>query len=244
MFGLFSRNDKELGNRGEELPIINDGYPDTYTLSGLCSRCNNQSSFESIISTPISFSGTNVVMNNEKSRSHIDQVSVLECRHCKQRIVVIEEEWIGEKARRLGGNSGFTSFRGVFWWPLSESKLSDDVPILISDVYSEGDKALAANCPRAAVVMFRRTLESITYDKGIEKGSLFKRIEKLCESNIISPTFKDWFSEIRHVGNDGAHFDPVNKVEVEDAKAMKKFIREIIRHLYEIPSELERRRKD
>lgn len=55
---IFGAKNKHVGERGEELLFKNDGFPDSRLPHGLCSRCNKQSSFDIISSTPISFSGT------------------------------------------------------------------------------------------------------------------------------------------------------------------------------------------
>ena len=248
MPNVFETIDKNYGQRGEELPVKNTGNPDSETLNGLCSRCANQSSFDLINTIPISFGGTYYSTGYfdelEPERSYIDQVAILECRHCNQRTVVIEERCIDGKPDRVTeAKGGIVSFKGMFWWPLSELNLSLDIPLEICAVYQEGVQALAAKCPRASVVMFRRTLEAIAVDKGIQEGTLYKRMEKLFSLGLVAPTFKDWFKEIRLIGNSGAHYDVIDDVNESDAVEMRDFIREALRHIYEIPKSLERRRK-
>lgn len=239
-----SNSNKRIGERGEELPEKNEGYPDTHITSGLCSRCNKQSSFEVVTTVPISFSGHVYSSgNNEPQRDYNDQVSILECRNCNQRMVVIEERYINDTPKRLNPDGGgYMSFRGFFWWPMNNLSKHEDIPSHISSAYSEGITCLAASCPSAATVMFRRTLEAITVDKGFEEGSLYKRLIKVFEEGAMPLTFKEWVKEIRLIGNSGAHFDPINIVKVEDAKDMQNFIEELIKHIYIIPSQLNRRR--
>lgn len=245
IFGNSSSN-KRTGDRGEELPAHNDGYPDTHIPSGLCSRCNKQSSFEIVSTVPISFSGNvySAGYNSEPQRSFDDQVSVLECRSCKQRMVVIEESYINDTPKRLGmGNGGIMSFRGFFWWPMNCISENEYVPSHITTAYSEGVTCLAASCPSAATVMFRRTLEAITVDKGYEERTLYKSLEKMFAEKALPQSFSDWVKELRLVGNTGAHFDPINKVDNEDARDMQNFIEELINHVYIIPEQLNRRRR-
>lgn len=236
---------KIVGERGEELPAHNDGYPDTHIPSGLCSRCNKQSSFEIVTTIPISFSGHVISSgyNKEPQRSYDDQVSVLECRNCKQRMVVIEESYINDTPKRINQSAGgYMSFRGFFWWPMNSVTDNKDVPSYILSAYNEGATCLAASCSSAATVMFRRTLEAITVDKGYKEKTLHKSLEMMFEEGTLPLTFKEWVKELRLVGNTGAHFDPINKVNAQDAKDMQNFIEELIKHVYIIPEQLNRRR--
>lgn len=244
---LFGKpKNKEIGERGEELPSYNEGYPDTYLPNGLCSRCNKQSSFEIVSKIPISFTGNQVYRNSGDTgkRDYIDQVAILECRSCNQRIVVIEEQYINNTPMRLNQEKGgVLNFRGFFWWPMNSLKSNEDIPNDISESYNEGVTCLAASCPRAATVMFRRTLEAITLDKGFKERTLNSSLEKMFNEGALPLSFKEWVSELRLVGNVGAHFDPLTKVEIKDAKDMQDFIEELINHVYIIPAQLERRRR-
>lgn len=64
MFGLWSRK----GKSGEPLPALNDGPPDSHRPSGLCPRCDKQSSFEAIGSLPITFDGGHIVSTKPSVR--------------------------------------------------------------------------------------------------------------------------------------------------------------------------------
>ncbi len=172
----------------------------------------------------------------------IDRVSSLICRHCRQGVVVVEEEWVGEAPKTKQKTGGLISHRGIHWWPLPETNLSDDIPAAIRPVFGEAAMALSANCPRAAAVMARRTLEAITVDKGETKGVLADRLRSLATKGVLLPTLADWAKEVRLIGNAGAHFDPMDTVSKEDAEQLLAFVRELLRFLYELPAELARRR--
>jgi len=130
-------------------------------------------------------------------------------------VVVIKEEWIGEAPKiSQKGSSGLVTYRGIHWWPLPEMSLSEDIPSEIASTFSEASVALNANCPRASVVMLRRTLETITVDKGETEGNLFKRLQRLHERGVLHPSLADWTKEIRLAGNIGAHYDPAQEVSL------------------------------
>ncbi|OMD61043.1 DUF4145 domain-containing protein [Paenibacillus odorifer] len=242
-FSRMFKKPSEVGDRGEELPVSNDGLPDSNNPSGLCPRCNKQSSFEIIGNLPVTFGGGYLLSPNGNSTPLIiDRVSVLICRHCNQGTVVIEEEWVGDIPKSKGMGSGVVSHRGFNWWPLPDTKLSTDVPPDVADAFSEAARVLSANCPRSAVVMLRRTLEAITADKGQTTGTLAQRLKILSDNGIIHPSLQEWIKEIRLIGNMGAHFDPLNEVQMEDAKQLQAFVRELLKYIYELPAELNRRR--
>lgn len=90
--------------------------------------------------------------------------------------------------------------------------------------------------------MFRRTLEAITVDKGFKEKTLHKSLLKLFQTELLPHTFEEWIKEVRMVGNIGAHFDPIEAVDVDDAGEIQSFIEELLNHVYIIPSNLNNRR--
>lgn len=240
---FWSRKDTTIGKRGEELPLPNEGLPDSYKPSGLCPRCGKQSSFENIGFLPVTYdSGILVSPDGDHEQDIIDRVSSLICRHCGQGVVVVEEEWVGDFPKKQKVTGGYITYRGIHWWPLPETNLSSDIPKEISEIFGESAVTLAANCPRASAVMSRRTLEAIAVDKGEDQGNLAVRLDNLASRGILQPTLADWAKEVRLIGNQGAHFDPMQMVTIDDAKQLLSFVRELLKYLYELPAELARRR--
>lgn len=243
MFGFPFFKQKNVGPRGEELPLPNEGLPDSNNPGGLCPRCNKQSSFEVIGSMPVTFDGGILEgSDGRKVSSYSERVSVLVCRHCKQGVVVIEEEYVGDLPRKQQSSGGYMSHRGFHWWPLPNMNLSSDIPKEIAGAFSEAAAALLADCPRASAVMARRTIEAIAVDKGEKTGPLAHRLAKLGSEGILHPALIEWTKEVRLIGNQGAHFDLIDTVSKEDAQQLLDFIRELLKFLYELPAELYRRR--
>ena len=155
--------DSLFGKRCEILPEENKGLPDSHRPSGLCPRCNNQSSFRVAGSLPVTINYEPYYVHHEGRRGHdpTDQITSLVCRHCNQGLMVVEERWVGNAPERENDRSGGTiTYRGIHWWPLPETQLSSDIPVAIAEAFAEASTALMAHCPRAAVVMARRTLEA------------------------------------------------------------------------------------
>jgi hypothetical protein len=241
---FWSDKPKRKGPREEVLPEENEGLPDSHRPSGLCPRCGKQSSFESCGSLPVTFDYETYFVEKEGTTGNdtIDRVSSLICRHCRQGIVVVEEQWIGNAPRSKMTGGGVITFRGIHWWPLPESRMAPDVPGEIASAFAEAGTALSANCPRASVVMARRTLEAITVDKGETIGTLAERLEVLGTKGILHPTLSDWAKEVRVAGNLGAHFDPIRHISSADAAQLLNFLRELLNYLYVLPAALAKRR--
>lgn len=239
---MFGRK-KTTGKRDEPLPESHDGPPDSTNPSGLCPRCEKQSSFDLGGSLPLTFDGGYLVgRDGPNVPTFHEQATVLLCRNCHQGVAVLEEQWIGEhrSIERKGG--GTISWKGFHWWPLVGATLHKAVPAPIAGAYHEAALALSANCPRAAAVMARRTLEAIAVDKGEATGTLAQRLGNMSDKGLLHPTLAEWTKEVRLIGNAGAHFDPINNVSLDDARQLIEFIRELAKFIYVLPFELNERR--
>ncbi len=236
---------KVKGKRGEAIPEPYEGLPDSSHPGGLCPRCGKQSSFGLIGQIPATFHGDVYAANPDGTREHVtlDRAISLLCRHCNQPIVVIEEQWIGDHpAREREKGGGEVSFRGIHWWPLPDTQLSNDIPTEIAEAFAEATKALYADCPRASAVMARRTLEVITVEKGETNSNLAQRLTNLETKKVLHPALAEWAREVRLVGNSGGHYDVIHQVSKDDARDLLNFVRELLRYLYELPAEINRRR--
>jgi hypothetical protein len=239
---MFAKN-KATGKRGEPMPESNQGLPDSTRPSGLCPRCEKQSSFEYVYSLPLTFDGGHAVGRGEPNTPTFNERStVLICRHCKQGIAVLEEQWTGDRKSSESPSGGAITWRGFHWWPFLGGSLHQAVPSPIASAFQEAVQALSANCPRAAAVMARRTLEAITVDRGETTGPLAQRLNNLASKGQLHATLADWAKEVRLIGNVGAHFDPISDVSIDDSRQLSDFIRELVKFIYVLPFELNARR--
>ena len=239
---MFGRK-KTSGKHGEPMPENHEGSPDSTHPAGLCPRCEKQSSFDPVGPLPLTFDGNYAVeRDGQQTPTFHQRAVVLICRNCHQGVVVLEEQWVGEHRaiERKGGGS--VSWKGFHWWPLVGGTLHQAVPTPITGAYNEAALALSANCPRAAAVMARRTLEAIAADKGETSGDLAKRLANMTAKGLLYPTLADWSKEVRLIGNVGAHFDPINDVSPTDARQLIGFIRDLTNYLYGLPFDLNERR--
>jgi hypothetical protein len=146
-----------------------DTPPDSSDLAGPCSRCGRTANFELVDTHGVTFSGGGISYSTgHHERNDVERVAILECHGCHARVVVIEEKYVDDHRVKDGGNPGGTiNYRGVWWWPPpGVSDLDPAIPDEIADSFREGIRAMWAQAPRAAAVMFRRTLEVIVKKSG------------------------------------------------------------------------------
>jgi hypothetical protein len=163
----------------------------------------------------------------------------------------VEEQWIGDHPARGGvGGGGAVTYRGIFWWPPPASTdLDEAIPLALRDCYAEGMRALAAQAPRAAVVMLRRTVEALVRDRGSETAqaaldaNLAKALQVMADEHTLDATLAEWANEIRLLGNVGAHFDPIRDVDLAEAQDLGKLTRQLLHYVYELPATIRRKRK-
>ncbi|MFC1622955.1 DUF4145 domain-containing protein [Patescibacteria group bacterium] len=86
------------------------------------------------------------------------------------------------------------------------------VPQKIKDVYIETIDAYNNKQLILCSIGVRCIIEAICLDKGIKKGDLNSKIDKLKNKGIITPVLCDGLHQMRLMGNDGAH-----KINVSDA---------------------------
>lgn len=238
-------------DRGGRVPPANpDTPPDSSDLAGPCPRCGRTSSFTVVGSLPVTFDGGTSIGAGGPTPTWSDQVSALLCQGCQQCTVVVEEEWIGDHPAREGIRAGGTiTWRGLHWWPAPHSgDLDPVIPEGIRDAYSEGARALGVRAPRAAVVMFRRTLEALVADRGSEEAkrrlerNLASALTAMAEDRTLDGSLAEWAREIRVVANAGAHYDPLADVPQQEAEELARLTRELLRYIYEMPARIQRTR--
>lgn len=117
------------------------------------------------------------------------------------------------------------------------------VPPQVALDYLEAARCVDAGAPRAAAAMFRRTVQSVMIEQGAKGQTLYEQIEDLAKRGLVTPALKDWAHEVRILGKAGAHADVPDDVSPEDAEDALSFTEELIKHVYVMPAEIERRRR-
>jgi hypothetical protein len=247
------RRQGESGSRGEPArPSNPDTPPDSADPSGPCPRCGRIANFTEIGSVPITFGGGySMGPSGQQVPNALDRATALLCNGCNQGIVVVEEEWVGDHPAREGIRGGGTiTWRGVHWWPPpSSADLDDSIPPALRSAFAEGQRALGSHAPRAAVVMFRVTLEALVQDRGSDaaraaaKRNLAAALKVMADEGALDRSIAEWAAEVRVVGNVGAHFDAGEPVEQSEAEDLGRLLRQLLAYVYELPAKIRRTRE-
>ena len=133
----------------------------------------------------------------------------------------------------------------VRWLPERFSgKAYPDVPEHIASAASEAHTCFSAQAYRGAILLARAVVETTAKDKGIPKGTLQAKVEKLHEMGHVRELIKDTADEIRHMGNDMAHGDFVEDVTAAEAEDALAFMAEVLDEVYQAPARVNARREE
>lgn len=113
-----------------------------------------------------------------------------------------------------------------------------DVPAHIAKAAGEAHRGESVGNHMSAILMARTVIEATAKDKGIEEGSLKKKIELMVERHLFRPHIKEVADEVRHFGNDMAHGDIGIPVTEEDAVEVLALMNEILNEVYQGPARL------
>lgn len=214
-----------------------DRLPTSDDPNGLCPRCGRLSNFALRTSHAVT-SGPMIPPN--LVRPPIDVMAVLECFGCQQCTVVIQ--------RNVASEGSAPRYEGIHWWPApGATDLDPEVPEPVGSAFAEGMRALSANCPRAAAVMFRGMLATVVQDKGSDAAkkapNLHQQLKAMEQEGTLHPSLVEWATEIRLVGNAGAHFDELAPVDRAEAADLARLCRQLINVVYETPARIRRARQ-
>lgn len=228
-----------------------DTPPDSWDPTGICPRCGRTSNFHNMGNLPVTFDPRIVAEGRDGTHPLVfEQVSALQCAGCGQGVVVVEEEWVGEHPARERQGGGTISYRGIHWWPVpAAANLDASIPPEVVGGFTEGVRCLSAQAPRAAAVMFRRTLEAVVRASGsatavrtLEDRNLAAALAVMATEHTLDPSLAQWAKELRLVGNAGGHLDPLDDVDMDEAEEMSRLARGMFTYLYEMPAKLARSR--
>lgn len=158
---------------------------------------------------------------------------------------------IGEGLRRKTGNTGWDHnvggwFAGradgeLTWYPaVGVSPPFLDVPDHIAEAASEAHRCWSIQAFRGATALARAVIEASAKEKGITKGQLFEKIEKLEAAGHIRSHIREAAHEVRHLGNEVAHGDFVETIESEEAEEVLALMAEVLQEVFQSPARVAR----
>lgn len=141
-----------------------------------------------------------------------------------------EQKIFADISERRSANDFFDSIRPVYINSPTDFNCPEYVPDEISSIFDEGAKALAAECPNAAVAMFRLCLDVSTKPllptentdglNKFQRENLGPRIKWLFENGLISKELYDLSDQVREDGNDAVH---IGTLKIDDAQNIADF---------------------
>lgn len=114
----------------------------------------------------------------------------------------------------------------------------DDVPQHIAEAAGEAYKSLSIGNVKSAILMARTVIEATAKNKSITTGTLYSKIDEMAAQDVIKDFTKQTAHAIRLFGNDMAHGDIEQSVDVEDAKLVLGFMSELLSEVFQNPAKL------
>ena len=194
-----------------------------------CPYCHKYTSLDSLtIRTGTSIGGRNVTTSASWYDSSREiSWAMKKCNSC-QNVVMLK-------------NHGETIYPSPLPPPIDE-RIIEAVKIDLK----EAKLCFSVSAFKATVVLSRRALKSICIDKGAsKKKKLYEQIQDLANNDVITNDLKEWATEVRYIGNEGAH--PDEEINSEDAEAILKLTEQIANVIYIMPEmarELRQKRND
>jgi hypothetical protein len=116
------------------------------------------------------------------------------------------------------------------------------VPKHIANDWTEAQKAMGADAPKAAAVMCRRVLYGAILDKKCKEHPLNEGLKQLIQDQRLPAIFDDWLPAIKDDGHDAAHPHRALEISPENVSETMDYTAELLRFLYIEPYEFQERK--
>ena len=188
----------------------------------ICPHCHAISAFDCIFSRTGIFEG------------EFYPVSIWQCHNCDRAIFLTHI-----KARYKSDAQKNPDPFSIL--PATQPTVDSRVPAGIANDFIEAARDYNIASHKSAAVMARRTIQTMCLNLGATKGKkLHEQITELKVSGKLHPDLADIATEIRFLGNDGAHPDDdgLDEISPEDAKEILEFTAELLDDLYVRPQKV------
>jgi hypothetical protein len=166
-------------------------------------------------------------------------ISVWACHHCDRGIFIKHEKTPYQHVAK-------ESVRVDTAFPLSEPSANENIPDDIAADFIESAKCLNVSAYKASAVMARRTIQKMCLDLGADKSKkLHRQIKSLRDAGKLHSDLADMATEIRFLGNYGAHpnDDGVDQIDEDEAREILNFTSELLDDLYVRPQKIQAMKK-
>lgn len=201
-------------------------------LVDICPHCESRAHFQLLFSD-----------SYQEDNESIIYYAVFRCVPCKKLILktfkFCKNEFNKNNLLAVGWQDKFPKERIAYL-----NKFEGVVPLNALEDFQEGIICLHNECPRAAVTMFRRSLQSALLSRGASKKLAL--IEQIKNTSFLTKDMKEWAYSIRVFGNWGAHpqCDNLKDVDKEIALETKLFLEEFFNYVYVMPLRVTNARKN
>ena len=130
----------------------------------------------------------------------------------------------------------------VLPYPLKVTDYPESWPDEIGKFWVQAQASLQHEHWDAAAVMARSALQAALRDNNASGGSLKQEIDDLAAKGILAPILKEWADQIRLLGNESAHPDPMQVIDPQDARDIVKFLNFFLEYLYTFPYQIQQYR--
>lgn len=162
------------------------------------------------------------------------------CNNCR-RLSIISTFYNPTNTNVNGDSTAWWDNRSVTWTPNhAAGKTFEDVPQHIASAADEAYQCRSIGGLRSAILLARSVIEATAKDCGISSGTLASKIDDLQAGHHIRPHTQAAAHELRFLGNDMAHGDFVEEVDVDDAEAVLDVMSEILNEVYQGPARVAR----
>lgn len=200
-------------------------------FTDICPHCGTKAHFQMLFNESYS-----------NSKGDVTYFIVFRCVPCKKLVLetYLFTQNVYTKVEKLsmsGWQSRFPNDEVAY-----VTKFEESVPADVLNDFKEGVISLNNKCYKAAVSMFRRSLQSSLLNLGAKSDD--DLIEQIKNTASLTPEIKDWAHNIRIFGNWGAHPQDDNLKEVNEKLAgeIKVFIEEFFNYVYVMPSRVAKAR--
>jgi len=114
----------------------------------------------------------------------------------------------------------------------------DHLPEAIGSIWDEAVTVFRVGAQASAVVACGRVLEASADTREVQGKTLQERIERMQKEGVITREFRDAMDYVRLIRNVGAHAG--QDVSQESAEGTMRFTLQMLRLLFEVPTELSR----
>lgn len=152
-----------------------------------------------------------------------EEFTFARCEKCSRPVVFLREDY--------GLGDGFADDEYLRVYPPHKRTVSFALPAIVKESYEEAVRCESHKVYTACVVMIGRTLEAVTKEHVPEAGSMFRGLNKMVESGMLSKEIHEWADVLRLLRNIGAH-PTAEKVSRTDASEALDFLQAILETLY------------